>query len=148
MSSRGISRLWAVGFAFAGLMTAACMLWVMGSFRLKLLRNILQISPTVPVGVVVILLSAWVLGGPFGSRIAVSSRWAAVCLGILLSLSCFLLGTIVGALVYLVTEWKSYNGADLFNVLVVGPLGVGMFGVIPASVLGIAYGLLLRRRLD
>ncbi len=139
------TRLCAVACGVMGLATAALMLWIMGAFRLELLRNLVQISPTVPFGASMILVFAWVLGGPFGNRIARGSSRTAAWLGVVLSLSCLMLAAIAGAVVYLVTEWKRYELNDLFIVLVWGPLGIGLYGFIPAAVLGVGYGFFVRR---
>jgi hypothetical protein len=145
MRSATRTRLFAVAFGAVGIATAALMLWIMGAFRLSLLRNLVQISPTVPFGASMVLVFAWVLGGPFGIRIARGSHWTAVWLGVILSLSCLMLAAITGAVVYLVTEWKRYGSNDLFEVLVWGPLGIGLYGLLPASVLGVGYGIFVRR---
>ena len=92
-----------------------------------------------------ILVFAWVLGGPFGNRIARGSSWTAAWLGVVLSLSCLMFAAIAGAVVYLVTEWKRYELNDLLKILVWGPLGIGLYGFIPAVVLGVGYRFFVRR---
>jgi hypothetical protein len=136
----------ATWFALAGLGLGAALLFAMG------MQELLAWFPiSIAAGSVAALCLARWLAGVYSPHLQRAALFQAALLGVVVALGCVIGGTLTGALVQIGIDWAQgrivlSTPASVLEALLGPLLWVLYVGLVPAVLLGCAFGVLVRRK--
>ena len=138
---RMVGNLLGLAFGALGLVLAWGLLTILGGSSV-----IPRFPLSVTIGAATVLLVASWLGGQFASRPARSSSWAPA-FGAFTAVVALELGVLLGSIPELLADLRTGStglGAAVFDFVVKPLYWVSLFGLLPAILLGLFFGVVLR----